>query len=303
MNEIREYNEPVLDSLGPPDDVLITQPTTGALQRMEAEARAMKTAYTIASSLSKTEMVPEAYQAGKHGESAAYNLCAAIMYGAELGLSAVQSAQNIFIVRGKPAIYSVTMAAVIRRAGFVIEEVEATDEKVVWKGLRDGAWAFSEWTIGRAKLAGYTSNKLYETNPKAMLRAKCIAELARIKFQDCITGLAHSIEELQLENVTVQRVVKPANVVRGAAALRQAAAASQAPEQPVEEPEVTPEPVEQWMISKMQVDKIRKLYLQKGIKGQGVMDDVAEFLQLDSPLKDLNDLSLEDGDAVLAYLS
>ena len=298
-----------LDDMG---DMLVTQPTTGSLQRIEAEARAMHTAYQLASSLSKTAMVPEQYQQSAHGDTAAYNLCAAILYGAELGLSAVQSAQNIFIVRGKPAIYSTTMAAVIRRAGFVMEEVEATDERVVWKALRDDTWAFSEWSMERAKQAGYTSNKLYQTNPVAMLRAKCIAELARIKFQDCITGLSQSIEELQLDNVTVQRVVK--RETRGAAALREIAAAAEEqarslPDKPVvsgtPDRKITPEQLalaDDEPASTEQLDTIRKLYDAKAMNGKAVLDDVAQFLQLDQKLSSLNKLRREDADAVLVWL-
>ena len=61
------------------------------------------------------------------------------MYGAEIGLTAVQSANNVFIVKGKPAVYARTMAAQVRAAGYIIEPVEETDEKVVWRALRNEA--------------------------------------------------------------------------------------------------------------------------------------------------------------------
>jgi hypothetical protein len=293
-----------LPDLTDDDFGVISQPTTGALQRMEAEARSMHTAFQIASSLSKTAMVPEQYQQAQHGETAAYNLCAAIMYGAELGLSAVQSAQNVFIVRGKPAIYSTTMAAVIRRAGFIMEEVEVSDKKVVWKALRDDTWAFSEWTIDRASQAGYTTNKLYQTNPIAMLRAKCIAELARIKFQDCITGLSHSIEELQLESVNVQRVVKRE---RGAAVLKELAKEKEPekapePELPKVEPPKDEEPEPEKAPSSDQLDTIRRLYKAKGVVGQSVLEETALFLQRSNKLTSLHKLTAEEADEVIASL-
>jgi hypothetical protein len=294
-----------LPDLADDDFGVISQPTTGALQRMEAEARSMHTAFQIASSLSKTAMVPEQYQQAQHGETAAYNLCAAIMYGAELGLSAVQSAQNVFIVRGKPAIYSTTMAAVIRRAGFVMEEVEVSDKKVVWKALRDDTWAFSEWTMDRASQAGYTSNKLYQTNPIAMLRAKCIAELARIKFQDCITGLAHSIEELQLESVNIQRVVKREQ--RGAAVLRELAKEKEPVEPdpeplPKVEPPKDEDPEPEKAPTNGQLDTIRRLYKAQGVVGQAVLDETALFLQREQKLTSLHKLTADEADAVIASL-
>lgn len=206
---------------------MMTEPTTQAIQRLEMEARAMETAVKIANGLSRTQMVPDHFRQANGGEAAMYNLAAAILYGAELGLSAVQSAQNVFVVRGKPAVYSRTMAAQVRRAGYILEEEEATDKKVVWKGLRDDTWARSEWTIERAQAAGYTSNKLYQTNPTEMLRAKCIAEVCRIKYQDVLLGMAYSVEELQLmDGTTVTRPVKKVSQAKGMDRLREAATES-----------------------------------------------------------------------------
>lgn len=293
----------------------VQQPTTGALQRLEAEALAMDKAYKIARALSNTEMVPEHFQQNAkdrngniHGEGAAWNLAAAILYGAELGLTAVQSAQNIFIVKGKPAVYARTMAAQVRRAGYVIQEIEASDDRVVWRAERDGSWAISEWTMERAKQAGYTTNQKYTSNPQEMLRAKCIAEVCRIQYQDVLLGMAYSVEELQLDNVTVQRVVKQAP--RGAAALRDLAAATQ-PDPPasalaapiVVEAEPTPEPAaEPGQATPEQIDTIIKLYKTNGITGQALRDDIVQFLQLDQKLTSLQKLTAADATAVLDHL-
>jgi hypothetical protein len=299
---------------------LITQPSTGALQRLEAEARAMATAYKIASALSKTQMVPELYQQSYTGtrnnphpplgEKAAWNLTAAILFGSELGLSAVQSAQNVFIVRGKPAVYARTMAACVRRAGFVIEPVEESDERCVWKALRDGTWAYSEWTMERAERAEYTSNELYRKNPQEMLRAKCIAEVCRVKFQDVITGLAYSVEELQLQDVTVQRVTKQG--VRGTAKLREIAEGIEKGNQaearydddgnqitPPEDdpPEAPPGATNQQLV------EIRKLYKLQGKTGQAILDDLNMFLQREEPLKSLHELSHDDAAGVITNLN
>jgi hypothetical protein len=284
----------------------VTTPTTGSLQRLEAEALAMDKAYKIARALANTEMVPEHFQQGKHGEAAAWNLAAAIMYGAELGMTAVQSAQNIFIIKGKPAVYARTMAAQVRRAGYKIEEVEAGDDRVVWRGERDGKWATSEWTMARAKQANYTSNQKYTTNPTEMLRAKCIAEICRIQYQDVLLGMAYSIEELQLDNVTVQRVVKRES--RGATALREIVAAAAESEEPVARVEVSEPVVASGQIAltddagNEQLDTIRKLYKAKNMTGQAVLEDIAEFLQFEHKLASLHRLTRDDADAVLAYL-
>lgn len=287
-------------------DGITAAPTTGAIQRLEAEAAAMTTAYKLATGLSRTEMVPEQYQTGKHGDQATYNLTAAIMFGMEIGLSAVQAAQNIFIVRGKPAMYSTTMAACIRRAGYVIEPVEETDQGCVWKGFRDGTWAYSEWTMARASTAGYTSNKLYQTNPKAMLRAKCIAEIARIKFQDVLVGMAHTVEELQLDTVTVQRVVPKK---RGLAALQELAADAPAtgsntpppePDKPKPEPKQEPEPAKA-AVSKETIKATIVAGKANGINtAEELFADLSAFMG--SPVAAWDDLTAEDADAYLKSL-
>jgi hypothetical protein len=313
----------------------ITAPTTGAIQRLEAEVRALDKAFRWAKSMSRTTMVPEHFQQATVdrrtgeplGEVAAYNLAAAVMYGLEIGLSAMASAQNIFVVHGKPAVYARTMAAQVRAAGYVIEEVEASDKKVVWKALRDDVWAFSEWTIERATVAGYTSNAKYRSNPQEMLRAKCIAEVCRIKFQDVLLGMAYSIEELQLEQATVQRVVKNANTK---ASLRELAEAetqreqtmSDAPAQPeqpqtngtivvdpeclVEEPAAQEEQEEATeetgAATSGQLTEIRKLYKARGLTGMAMLDDINLFLQRDEALKTLHDITDIEAFAILAYL-
>jgi hypothetical protein len=288
----------------------ITEPTTGALRRLEAEVAALDKAFHWAKAMSKTTMVPEHFQQSYKprgctdplGEVAAYNLAAAVMYGIEIGLSAMQSAQNVFVIHGKPAVYARTMAAQVRAAGYVIEEVEASDEKAVWKGLRDGTWAYSEWTMQRAMTAGYTSNERYQKNPQEMLRAKAIAEVCRIKYQDVLLGMAYSVEELQLEDVTVQRVVKQG--VRGTAKLREMAEST--PE-PASEPEPTPEsepaPETPPGATNPQLVEIRKLYKARGITGQAILDDLAQFLQREEPLNSLHELTHEEANDVITHFA
>lgn len=305
-----------------------TEPTTGALRRLEAEVAALDKAYHWAKAMSKTTMVPEHFQynfkprgcTDPLGEVATYNLAAAVMYGMEIGLSAMQAAQNVFVVHGKPAVYARTMAGQVRQAGYIIEPVEESDQRCVWKGLRDGAWAFSEWTMERAQQAGYTTNERYQKNPQEMLRAKCIAEVCRIKYQDVLLGMAYSVEELQLEEVAVQRVVRQG--VRGTAKLRELANMSEdmaaqettvtagGPGSAPLEPEEEPTPAEPPDLSNEfrransgQLSEIRKLYKARGIMAQGVLDDVTQFLQREEPVKSLNDLTHAEAKDIIAHLT
>lgn len=221
-------------------DIFDNGSTPAALQRIAAEAVMLDQIYAYADRLSKTPLVPEIYQQANiprnsrepRGKQAAADLAVAIMYGAELGLTALQSAQNVFPVNGKPGVYSKTMVAQVRAwidkngtgvgpEGDDVWEVSASADKVVWAGRRNGKTAASEWTIARAEQAGFTKNPKYQQQPQEMLRAKAQAEICRILFQDVLLGMAHSVEELQLsDNVSVQ-VVRPATKQRGVGGLQQ----------------------------------------------------------------------------------
>jgi hypothetical protein len=317
MSEDSNREVEVMEAQPLPEVSEITEPTTGSLQRLEAEALAMDKAYKIAKALSATQMVPEHFQrdfkprgcTDPLGDSATWNLSAAIMYGAELGLTAIQSAQNIFVIHGKPAVYARTMAAQVRRAGYKIEEVEASDERVIWRGLRDGNWASSEWTMARATQAGYTSNERYQTNPQEMLRAKAISEVCRIQYQDVLLGMAYSVEELQLDTVVVTRPVKTG--VRGTAKLREIAEAAQngsgeaSPSEPEAKPEPPepPAPAEVPMAIEEQKERIRDLYRAKGVSATGVLEDISTFFKLDRRLPSLHKLSSAQADEVIARLT
>jgi hypothetical protein len=295
----------------------VIEPTTPALRRLEAEALAMDKAVKLARGLSMTQMVPPHFQqSGPRGENATWDLAAAILYGAELGLSAPQSAQNVFVVKGKPAVYARTMAAQVMAAAdrrpdptaWGIQEVEASDQAVVWKAWRDGKEASTQWTIERAQQAGYTANAKYQSNPTEMLRAKCIAEVCRILFPDVLLGMAYTVEELQLENITVQRMTKQG--ARGTAKLREIAEARQ--DEPVQPSEAEPQVVEEAAMpvaeetpqppSNAQLTEIRKLYKAQGVTGQAILDDLSEYFQRVPPLGSLNDLSHDEAAGVISWM-
>jgi len=298
-------------------EVMVSQPATKMQLRLRAEVEALNDAYRFASALSKTQMVPREYQQSyipknerePLGETAIQNLAAAIMYGMEIGLSAVQSAQNVFVVQGRPAVYARTMAGQVRQAGYVIEPVEESDDRCVWKALRDGAWAFSEWTMDMATKAGYTTNDMYRKNPRAMLRAKCIADVCRIKYQDILLGMAYTVEELQLEHQTMTRI-EPASVVKGLAKLRELAnngnkkvVEAEAPPESGQEPEPEPEPEADAPAVGAQLAEIKKLYKARGFTAKDMLGDMAQYLCRDEPLRDFTELTYGEAADVIKYLT
>lgn len=173
------------------------------------QAEAMSAAHKLATVLCNTQMVPQTFR-GKPDDGAA-----AILYGAELGLKPQQALQQVFVVHGQPAIYARTMVALLKGKGYKFETVESTDESVTVRGVApSGEQETSTWTLDRAKKAGYTSNKKYQTDPQAMLYAKAASEVSRRLAPDVLLGIKYAAEDLELEpvkmNATRQDVAQQA---------------------------------------------------------------------------------------------
>ncbi|AXQ62288.1 RecT-like ssDNA annealing protein [Gordonia phage TillyBobJoe] len=186
-----------------------------AIGQLMQHAEAMGAAKKLADAMCSSELVPAIYR-GKPANGAA-----AILYGGELGLNPIQSLQQIFVVHGQPAIYARTMVALVKSHGYAIQTVESTDTSVTVRAgdPRTGETEESTWTYDRARRAGYTSNKKYETDPQAMLYAKAATEVCRKIAPHVLLGIAYSREELELEQP--QYVRNEAQATTGAAGLRQ----------------------------------------------------------------------------------
>lgn len=185
-----------------------------AVQTLMQHAQAMSAAKQLADALCTSDLVPAVYK-DKPGNGAA-----AILYGAELGLNPIQSLQQVFVVYGSPAIYARTMVALVKARGYRIQTVESSDESVTVAGWApDGMHEESTWTFARAKRAGYTSNRKYDTDPQAMLYAKAAAEVCRKLAPDVLLGISHSVEELRLDPIRAESVRVDAPARASAAAI------------------------------------------------------------------------------------
>ncbi|NUS56222.1 MAG: hypothetical protein HOV66_15390 [Streptomycetaceae bacterium] len=220
-------------------------PTGG---RLVAWAGAASAAHQLATSLSRTSFVPKAFQGN------AADATAAIMLGDELGLSPIAALRSIYILSGTPALYARTMVALAMSHGHEIWTEESSDRQVTVCGRRRGQEHIERatWTIDRARKAGYTNNKKYDTDPQAMLYSKAAAEIARKIAPDVLSGVPYSVEDLELDEPepttpvarapkTVQRRSKPVAVSPPEPDFDE-------PEQPAQEPvkataERAPEPI------------------------------------------------------------
>jgi hypothetical protein len=170
----------------------LLDPTGG---RLVAWAGAATAAHQLAQSLSKTSFVPRAFQGN------AADATAAIILGDELGLSPLSALRSIYIISGTPALYARTMVALAMSHGHEVWTESSTDSEVVVCGRRRGSEHIERvtWNIARARKAGYTNNKKYDTDPQAMLWAKAAGEVARKIAADVLSGVPLSVEDLELE--------------------------------------------------------------------------------------------------------
>lgn len=193
-------------------DLPAVETSSDALASLVRQAKAMDAAHQLGSAMAQTSMVPKHFQ-GKAGDCTA-----AILYGAELGLNAIQSLQNIMVINGKPGIEARTMVALVKQRGYRIETLESGPESVTVKGTApSGESETSTWTMSRATTAGFTSNALYKKIPEQMLYAKAATEVCRKLAPEVLLGMPYSVEEMRLEPIqaTAERVPAKARGVAG----------------------------------------------------------------------------------------
>lgn len=209
-------------------DMTITAPVDPTGGRLVAWAEGLAAAHRIGSALCQTAFAPTHFR-GKPDEAAA-----AILYGDEIGFTPTQALQNIFVISGKPAMYARAMVALVQSKGHDVWTEEATSAKVVVCGRRRSSQHVErvEWTVEKARRAGYTSNKKYEQTPEDMLYARAASTVCRRIAADALAGLAYSVEELEMDTPATTRTVTRGSSGEGGKVQRR-----KAPEAP--EPEVT----------------------------------------------------------------
>jgi hypothetical protein len=171
---------------------LQSDPTGG---RLVAWAEGLSAAHRIGSALCETAFVPQHFK-GKPADAAA-----AILFGDEIGFTPTQSLRSIFVISGTPGLYARSMVALVLAHGHQVWTDASTDEAVTVCGARAGTTRVEKvtWTTARARKAGYTSNKKYETDPQAMLYARAASDVCRKIAPDALAGVAFSVEELELD--------------------------------------------------------------------------------------------------------
>lgn len=140
-----------------------------------------------------------------------------ISTGVALGLSAVQSLRGIYVISGKAGLSADLMMALCLQSPDCeyFRMVESTPRGATFAAKRrsDPKPTELSFTIDDAKTAGLTGNAMYSKYPAQMLRARCIAALARLVFPERCHGLYTPDElktgELAKDEIPEAELVEP----------------------------------------------------------------------------------------------
>jgi hypothetical protein len=175
-------------------------------------ARQADAAYSLAQRIAGTAFVPQQFR-NKPEE-----LAAAMLAGAEVGLSPMASINAFDPIQGRATPKAITLRAIALSHGCEIVMDESTATRCKMRGRRRGdtEWTTVVWDIGRAQALGLTAKQQWKQQPTAMLVARATSELARLVAADAILGIAYSSEELldEVEPVEAPRRVQRARVQR-----------------------------------------------------------------------------------------
>jgi hypothetical protein len=165
---------------------------TQAVQRLADWAASAIAAHEVAESLVQTSFVPEAFREKAHEATAA------ILAGAEVGLSPMASLRSFDLINGTAAPRAITLRAIVQSQGHSVWVKESTASRAVVCGSRRGSNVVEQsvWTLDRAKSLGLTNKANWKSQPQAMLVARATSEVCRLVAADAILGIGVTVEEL-----------------------------------------------------------------------------------------------------------
>ena len=117
---------------------------------------------------------------------------AVALAGRELGLPMMQAFRGLHIIEGKITMSADLMAALVfkRFPGALLRVTESTNSRCIIESGRAGQQATTyTFTLDDAKNAGLLGKDNWRKWPRAMLRARCLAEAARATFADALLGV------------------------------------------------------------------------------------------------------------------
>lgn len=171
---------------------LAAQSLGEGVSRLRDWAASASAVNSLAHVLTSTSFVPQQFR-GKPDEATA-----AILAGAEVGLSPMASLRSFDIIQGTAAPKALTLRAIVQSYGHEIVLVESTATRCKMKGKRRGSteWQSVLWTIERATQLKLTGKDNWKNQPGAMLVARATSEVCRLVAADAILGIGYTAEEI-----------------------------------------------------------------------------------------------------------
>lgn len=169
----------------------------------------VKEGMELAAWIAKSDLAPRDYK------DKPQNVLIAMQMGLEVGLSPMQSIQNIAVINGRPSIWGDSMLALCQnhRDFESIDENQSTNEKGVCIVKRRGMEPQRrEFTVEDAKKAGLWGKQgPWQTAPARMLKLRARAFALRDTFADALRGLQLAEEQRDVveTTATVTRVDVP----------------------------------------------------------------------------------------------
>lgn len=235
-----------------------------ALDRLGQWVTAAKNATQLVAPLVNTPFVPDAYrpkidpratqeEKDYAREVAVATATAAVLQGITLGLDPLTSLQQIYIVHGRPGMYTEMKVALLKSRGHDVWTEDLTDTRAVVCGRRAGTDYVERVTVTmeQARKAGWTKNDTYTKTPQDMLYARAAGRVCDRVAPDVLMGIA-SVEEIHdsiqatAEAGKATRTVNPPKK-RGAPAIAAATAEDDPPldeDPPTATAAVTPQDID-----------------------------------------------------------
>jgi hypothetical protein len=207
---------------------------TPATADVDSWIQVMRPVIALAEHIAGTEFVPKGLRNSVPATTAA------MLYGREVGLAPMTALTQTHVIEGKPSMSAEAMRALVLAQGHELIFDEATGAVVRMRARRSGSnhWTELAWTIDMARAAGITHKDNWKKYPRAMLIARCTADICRMVFPDVIHGF-RAVEEFdeQLADADEEPAAPTTKVARKRAAAKKAApAAAPALEQPAARP-------------------------------------------------------------------
>lgn len=148
-----------------------------------------------------------------------------IMMAVELEISPLQALRGMHLIEGKPSLSADMMLALCKRKTEICEYfrlVKSTMTEATYTTKRRGEETPTtlSWTIEQARQAGLAGRGTWQKHPDAMLRARCIAALARAVYPDLLLGVYEEDEGREIQErqakAPVAEILPPApNLMEG----------------------------------------------------------------------------------------